>query len=94
MLVYNAAEGELKFDFVHNTRVYSDKLRGQTFCDVYYQGQRIATGVTTCGTDDNFSKRRGRKIALKRALAVVSKYFDVSKVDREDIWKEYHKKMA
>jgi hypothetical protein len=40
-----------------------------------------------CHPDDNFSKRRGRKIALKRAI----KYLDKS--TRTAIWKAYLKCM-
>ncbi|MCA9748133.1 MAG: hypothetical protein KC414_03450 [Romboutsia sp.] len=94
MIVYNSNENELKLDFTHNTRVTSDIVKGATFCDAFYNGQRVATGVAICGSDDNFSKKEGRKKSLKRALEHLSKYYGLSKQEREDIWKIYHETMS
>lgn len=49
-------------------------------------GKTIGTGESICDTRDKFVKATGRKIALKRAMACISKE------DRTVIWKAYTNK--
>ena len=83
----------LEIDFTHNTVIHEESFKGITFCDLYIDGERISTGKSTCHRDDNFSKSKGRKLALKRAIEDTHPVYNISKPLREEIWGAYFDKM-
>jgi len=48
----------------------------------------ISTGNTTCSVKDQFSKNKGRKISMSRALAMFNRS------EREQFWNEYNTKIG
>lgn len=48
-------------------------------------GNKVSTGIAQCSIKDNFSRKIGRKIALKRALDDSG----MSKDERKEVWTDY-----
>ena len=56
-------------------------------CAVIYDeaGNALSSGMCTCYYKDNFSKEKGRVVALKRAIDLLS----LPKEERAEIWNGY-----
>ena len=71
MIIINLPTKKLAVAFAHPV---SEKGKRSTTCKIFQLGEsqdeltELSTGVTECSKQDNFSKARGRKIALARAL--------------------------
>ena len=52
------------------------------------KGNAISSGMCSCYFKDNFTKEKGRIIALKRAIDLLS----LLKEERTEIWKAYHER--
>lgn len=79
----------LKFYFEY-TRDDEDQPYAVT-CDIYDTSKPInedfiGSGESYCNPVDQFSKKRGRKIALKRAIE------HLSREERKVIWEAYFKR--
>lgn len=64
-------------------------VRGVTNCLITYSGEveTNAIGNAFCSYMDNYSKSKGRKISLKRALEAIG----VNKEIRKQVWCDYLK---
>lgn len=59
-----------------------------TGCSITKDGKSMA-GTVYCSPNDQFVKRTGRIIALKRAM----NNMNLSKEERTVLWREYHQKV-
>lgn len=59
-------------------------------CAVIYDDKEnaVSSGICSCYFKDNFTKEKGRVIALKRAIDLLS----LSKEERTEIWRAYHER--
>jgi len=65
----------------------SDSVGSYTLCNIERNAEIVATAKAKLYYLDNFSKFKGRKESLKRAIAQL----DLSKEERTTIWDEYKK---
>jgi len=91
-----AGKFNIKFtrDYVH--KKVSNKKTGESelvkvpvnTCAVIFdeKGNALSSGVCSCYFKDHFTKEKGRVIALKRAMELLS----LQKEERTKIWNAYH----
>ncbi len=63
-----------------------DDGRRATYCFITKDGTPFATGIALCSKNDNFNKRVGRKIALKRAA---KELYPDDRDARRKLWDAY-----
>ena len=74
--------GDYYVDFYYD-RDKDNKLTGITYCCISDGTILIAVAAASCYYKDQFNKKLGRKIALTKGLA------SLSKENRAAIWKDY-----
>lgn len=84
-------KGEIAFTFNHyravNVWIGKDRpkyITDVTLCRMTLDGKPFA-GVSLCSIDDNFTKERGRKLALVRTLQNAL----MDRTIRTEVWKRY-----
>lgn len=89
-LFENLLTPNIEVVFSNNITDVSDKLHGTTFCDVYLNGRRLATGTAYCGENDTYDEVKGCQVALKRALLEAEKVSPlIDKEARAEVWQRF-----
>lgn len=78
MMKVNTPTGEVDIRFTHLIPV-------ETQCRIISGENLIATGFASCSDKDNYSREKGRKVAMQRALM----HAGFSKELRSEIWNIY-----
>lgn len=81
MLVTNVRGREYRIGFRHEVPV-------ETQCFVRVGEELVAAGYASCAPCDNFSRVKGRKISMSRAMLNAG----FTKEERSQVWQEYFKK--
>jgi hypothetical protein len=74
---------KIEFQYERGFWMSSDPHPYSTTCVVTLDGDRVLMGTATCHEEDQFCKRIGRRIALKRAIE------SLPKNERKKIWEIY-----
>lgn len=78
MMKANTPIGEVVIRFNHLIPV-------ETQCRIFKGEEQIATGFASCSEHDNYSREKGRKVSMSRALM----HAGFPKETRQEIWNMY-----
>ena len=73
---------------VKSLEFYEDVIRRAIVCELVLSDRKPVIGIARCHPKDEYSETLGRKMALTKAMA------DMSRETRAIVWKYYFRKIA